>query len=64
MSQAFVRETGGRPNVRSSREGAESTAAVYRSIEPDFDFVVQPGRGGYVIARLKKDGTFESWVEE
>ena len=64
MSQAFVREAGGRPLVRSSRESAESTADVYRSIEPDYDFLVQEGRGGYVIARLRKDGTFESWVEE
>ena len=64
MSQAFIREAGGRPVVRSSRDSAESTAAVYRSIEPDYDFVVREGRGGYVIARLRKDGTFDSWVEE
>ena len=64
MSQAFVREAGGSPIVRSSRESAESTADVYRSIEPDFDFAVREGRGGYMIARLRKDGTFESWVEE
>jgi hypothetical protein len=64
MSQAFTREPGARPVVRSSRESAESTAEVYRSIERDYDFVVQEGRGGFVIARLRKDGTFDSWVEE
>ena len=64
MSQAFVREAGGSPIVRSSRESAESTAEVYRAIEREFDFAVREGRGGYMIARLRKDGTFESWVEE
>jgi len=39
-------------------------ADVYRSIEPDFDFEVRPSRGGWMIARLRKDGSFDSWVEE
>ena len=64
MSQAFVRETGSRPIIRSSRESAEGTAEVYRTIEPDYDFVVQERRGGYVIARLRKDGTLDGLVEE
>lgn len=64
MSQAFVRESGGTPIVRSTRESAANTADVYRTIEPGFDFVVREGRGGYMIARLLKDGTFDSWVEE
>ncbi len=64
MSQAFVREAGGAPVVRSSRESAEGTAEVYRSIEPDYDFEVRAGRGGWMIARLRKDGSFDSWVEE
>jgi hypothetical protein len=64
MSQAFVRESGGSPIVRSSRESAENTAEVYRTIEPGFDFAVREGRGGYMIARLSKNGTFDSWVEE
>ena len=65
MSRAFVREDGGgTPILRSSRESAESTAEVYRSIEPEFDFEVREGRGGYMIARLRKDGTFDSWVDE
>ena len=64
MSQAFVRESGGSPIVRSSREGAENTAEVYRGIEPDYDFAVREGRGGYMIARLTKQGSFDSWVEE
>jgi len=50
--------------VRASRESAESTADVYRTIEPDYAFEVREGRGGFMIARLRKDGTFESWVEE
>ena len=65
MSRAFVREDGGgAPIVRASRESAENTAEVYRSIEPDYLFEVREGRGGYMIARLRKDGSFESWVEE
>ena len=65
MSRAFVREDGGgAPIVRSSRDSVESTAAVYRSIEPDYEFEVREGRGGFMIARLHKDGSFESWVEE
>ena len=65
MSRAFVREDGGgAPVVRASRESAESTADVYRTIEPDYAFEVRDGRGGFMIARLRKDGTFESWVEE
>ena len=50
--------------VRSSRESAESTAEVYRGIEPDYGFEVRAGRGGFMIARLAKDGSFDSWVEE
>ncbi|MEP7240185.1 MAG: hypothetical protein ABI697_04805 [Devosia sp.] len=64
MSQAFVRESGAAPLLRSSQEAAEAMAAVYRTIEPDFVFEVRQGRGGWQIARLKKDGAFESWVEE
>jgi hypothetical protein len=30
-----------------------------------FDFEVRPrDRGGYMVARLRKDGSFEGWVEE
>ncbi len=64
MSQAFIREACGSPIVRSSRDSAESTAEVYRSIERDYDFAVREGRGGFMIARLAKDGSFDSWVEE
>ena len=64
MSQAFVREPGGTPLIRSSRESAEGTAEVYRTIEPEHDFEVRAGRGGWMIARLTKDGAFDSWVEE
>lgn len=64
MSQAFVRESGGTPAVRTSRESAENTAEVYREIEPDFRFEVRSGRGGFMISRLRQDGAFDSWVEE
>ena len=64
MSQAFVREPGANTLVRASRESAENTAEVYRTIERDFDFEVRPGRGGWMIARLSKKGSFDSWVEE
>jgi hypothetical protein len=64
MSQAFVREPGSNTLVRASRESAENTADVYRTIEPEYDFEVRSGRGGWMIARLRKDGAFDSWVEE
>jgi hypothetical protein len=64
MSQAFVRESGANALIRSSRESAENTAEVYRTIERDYDFAVRQGRNGWMIARLKKDGEFDSWVEE
>ncbi len=58
MSRAFVREDGGgAPIIRASRESADSTAEVYRSIEPDYDFEVREARGGFMIARLRKDGS-------
>jgi hypothetical protein len=64
MSRAFVSEPGASTLVRSSEESAKNTAEVYRAIEKDFDFEVQKGRNGWMIARLKKDGSFDSWVEE
>ena len=64
MSQAFIRESTANALVRSTRESAENRAEVYRTIEPEFDFAVRPGRGGWMIARLKKDGEFDSWVED
>jgi hypothetical protein len=64
MSRAFVSEPGASTLVRSTEESARNTAEVYRTIEPEFDFEVRHGRNGWMIARLRKDGTFESWVEE
>ena len=64
MSRAFVSEPGASTLVRATEESARNTAEVYRAIEPDFDFEVRQGRNGWMIARLRKDGTFESWVEE
>ena len=64
MSRAFVSETGASTLTRSSEESARNTADVYRTIEPQFEFEVRQGKRGWMIARLKKDGSFDSWVEE
>ncbi len=64
MSRAFVSEPGASTLVRSTQESARNTAEVYRAIEKDFDFEVRQGRNGWMIARLRKDGSFDSWVEE
>jgi hypothetical protein len=66
MSSAFVRESGGVPQVFASRESAESAAEIQRAMEGgEYDFEVRErDRGGFMVARLRKDGTFESWVEE
>lgn len=64
MSRAFVSEPGASTLIRATEESAANTADVYRAIEPEFDFEVRQGRGGWMIARLKKDGSFDSWVEE
>lgn len=65
MSRAFVNENAaGTPLVRSSKDAAERMAEVYRGIEPDFRFEPREGRSGWMIARLNKDGSFDSWVEE
>lgn len=50
--------------MRATEESARNTAEVYRTIERDFDFEVRQGRNGWMIARLRKDGSFDSWVEE
>lgn len=64
MSRAFVSEPGASTLIRASAESAENTAEVYRSIEPGFRFEVRQGRRGWMIARLTRDGAFDSWVEE
>jgi hypothetical protein len=64
MSRAFVSEPGASTLVRSTEESASNTADVYRAIEPSFDFEVRRGKTGWMIARLRKDGSFDSWVEE
>lgn len=65
MSSAFVREGGGRPQVFSSREAAESIAELQRVIEREFAFEVRAReRGGFMVARLDTRGEFDSWVEE
>lgn len=65
MSRAFVNENAGSsPLLRASKESAEGMAEAYRAIEREFAFEVRQGRGGWMIARLRKDGSFDSWVEE
>ena len=66
MSQAFVREGGGAPQVYQSRESAESAARMQASMDGDrYTYEIRArSRGGYMVARIDKDGNFESFVEE
>lgn len=66
MSRAFVSEGNSVPQVFASAESAKSAANVQRAMDgKDFDYEVRPReRGGYMVARLTKDGEFDSWVEE
>lgn len=66
MSRAFVSEGGSVPQVYASAESAESAANIQRAMDGrQYDYEVRArGRGGYMVARLKKDGEFDSWVEE
>jgi hypothetical protein len=66
MSRAFVSEGGSVPQVYSSVESAESAANIQRAMDGgQYEYEVRPReRGGYMVARLTKDGEFDSWVEE
>jgi hypothetical protein len=66
MSQAFVRESGGRPRIFESRDSAESNAELQRIMDGErYVFEVRARQnGGFMIARLTKSGGFDSWVEE
>lgn len=66
MSRAFTREGGGRPQVFATRESAESAAEIQRAMDgSSYDFEVRErDRGGFMVARLDKNGAFDSWVEE
>ena len=66
MSRAFVSEGGSVPQVYASAESAESAANIQRAMDGhQFDYEVRPReRGGYMVARLRKNGEFDSWVEE
>lgn len=66
MSRAFVSEGNSVPQVFASVESAESAANLQRAMDgKDYDYEVRPrSRGGYMVARLGKDGAFDSWVEE
>jgi hypothetical protein len=66
MSRAFVTEGGSMPQVYGSRESAESAAEIQRAMDGrTYDFEVREReRGGFMVARLNKDGTFDSWVAE
>lgn len=66
MSQAFVRESGGRPRIFDTRESAESNAELQRIMDgTQYKFAVEAREsGGFMVARLSLDGTFDSWVEE
>jgi len=62
MLQALLKHLNPEPAVRPTRDQAELVAAAHRSYERDMDFAVRSGRGGWMIARLRKNGTFHSWV--
>lgn len=66
MSRAFVSEGNSAPQVFASMDSAESAANIQRAMDGrEFDYEVRPReRGGYMVARLTKDGEFDSWVEE
>ena len=66
MSSAFVREGNGQAQVFASRDSAESAAEIQRAMDGrTYDFEVREReRGGFMVARLNKDGTFDSWVSE
>jgi hypothetical protein len=66
MSSAFVRESGGVPQIFQSRDSAESAAKIQASMDGDrYVYEVRTrSRGGFMVARLDRDGTFDSWVEE
>ncbi len=51
------------PIVCPTRDEAEHLADIHRDIDPAVDFAVRAGRGGWMIARLRKSGVFHSWVE-
>ena len=65
MSRAFVNE---KPPARPSsaqartRRKAWPKSIVASSLISGFE--VRQGRSGWMIARLNKDGSFDSWVEE
>lgn len=50
------------PVVTQTRGEAERLADAHRGLEHDVDFVVRAGRGGWMVARLRKNGIFHSWV--
>jgi len=66
MSRAFVSEGGGVPQVYATAESAESAANIQRAMDGrQYDYEVRPReRGGFMVARLRRDGEFDSWVEE
>lgn len=66
MSRAFVSEGGTVPQVYASRESAQSAAEIQRAMDGrTYDFEVREReRGGFMVARLHKDGSFDSWVDE
>lgn len=66
MSQAFVREAGGAPQIFQSRESAEGAARLQAAMDGDkYRYEVRARqRGGFMVARLDREGNFDSWVEE
>jgi hypothetical protein len=63
LLQGIRRALNPRPVVAPTRDSAEIVADVRRELERDVDFETRPLGGGWMIARIRKDGVFHSWVE-
>jgi hypothetical protein len=66
MSSAFVREAG-TPQIFLSRDSAESAAKIQAGMDGEtytYEVRQRTRGGGYMVARLDRNGTFEGWIEE
>ena len=67
MSSAFIRDDGSTPQVFLSRDSAESAAKIQAGMDGDtyrYEVRQRSRGGGYMVARLDKDGNFEDWLSQ
>lgn len=66
MSRAFVSEGGALPQVFSTEESARSAIELARAMDGEgYQYELRRReRGGFMVARLTRDGQFDSWVEQ